>query len=164
MTIEHDINLDEAPGAARAERLVVVGVDGSEASSVALRWAAEEARLRGANMKVVQAWHIPSLGYGAYVVPASGYEDWGKEESASLDEQLDEQLAAVLGDDPKVAVVREVKEGPAAQAIIEAAENAELVVVGSRGRGGFSGLLLGSVSAQVAHHAHCPVVIVRNGA
>ncbi|MGH9114911.1 MAG: universal stress protein [Acidimicrobiales bacterium] len=143
----------------QCEQLVVVGVDGSGASSMALRWAATEARLRGATLKVVQAWHIPSLGYGAYIVPPDGFEDWAKQASTSLAEQL----AKVLGDEPGVAVVREVVEGPAAKAILKAAEGAELVVVGSRGRGGFSGLLLGSVSAQVAHHARCPVTIVREG-
>ena len=141
-------------------RLVVVGVDGSEASSAALRWAADEARLRGATLKVVEAWHVPSVGYGAYVaLPPDSFEDWAKQTSASLEEQL----TKVLGEEPGPSVVREVLEGPAAKAILEAATGAELVVVGSRGRGGFSGLLLGSVSAQVAHHARCPVTIVPEG-
>ncbi|HLI53683.1 MAG TPA: universal stress protein [Acidimicrobiales bacterium] len=150
----------EGSGADRRERLVVVGVDGSESSSAALRWAADEARLRGATLKVVEAWHIPSVGYGAYVAIPEGFEDWAKEAAASLEEQL----AEVLGDEPGVTVVREVVEGPAAKVILDAAEGAELLVVGSRGRGGFSGLLLGSVSAHVAHHAPCPVTIVRTKA
>lgn len=142
------------------EPLVVVGVDGSDGSSAALRWAAAEARLRGATLMVVQAWHIPSIGYGTYAaVPTDGFEGWGKQAAADLDEQV----SKVLGPEPEVTVVKEVVEGPAARVILDAADRAELVVVGSRGRGGFSGLLLGSVSAHVAHHAHCPVTIVHAG-
>ncbi len=154
MARTEELGRGEATG---TERSVVVGVDGSRGSSAALRWAADEARLRGARLKVVRAWHIPSVSYGAYVVLPNDFEDWGKEAAAALEEQV----ATVLGEVPQVPVVREVREGPAAKAILDAAEGADLVVVGSRGRGGFSGLLLGSVSSQVAHHAHCPVVIVR---
>ncbi len=137
---------------------VVVGVDGSPASSAALRWAAEEARLRGTKLKVVRAWQFPAVGYGDTVaLPPGTVESWGEEATAGLEEQL----ATVLGPDPQVEIVSEVTEGPAAAVILEAARDAQLVVVGSRGRGGFAGLLLGSVSAQVAHHAPCPVTIVR---
>jgi len=140
------------------QRLVVVGVDGSRASSAALRWAAEEARVRGATLKVVHAWHLPTFGYGAYLATAdAGFVDWAKQASASLGEQV----AEVLGEDPGMPVIAEVSPGLAPQVIVDAADGAELVVVGSRGRGGFAGLLLGSVSAQVAHHAPCPVTIVR---
>jgi nucleotide-binding universal stress UspA family protein len=152
--------VEPPPGPKAPARFVVVGVDGSEGSSAALRWAVDEARLRGATLKVVQAWHVPTVAYGGYLaVPLEGLEDWAKETSAALEEQL----AEVLGDDPGVVVVREVVEAPAAKAVVEAARGADLVVVGSRGRGGFSGLLLGSVSAHVAHHAPCPVTIVRQG-
>jgi nucleotide-binding universal stress UspA family protein len=150
----------QAQASAGAQRFVAVGVDGSAASSNALRWAADEARLRRTtlNLKVVHAWHVPTFGYGAYLgAAADGFEDWAK----LARESLDEQVANVLGDDPGLPVVSEVVSGMAAEVVVEAAEGAELVVVGSRGRGGFSGLLLGSVSAQVAHHAPCPVTIVR---
>lgn len=82
---------------------VVVGVDGSEASSVTLRWAADEARLSGATLKAVAARHIPSLGYGAYTtVFPEGFEDWSKETSALPEEQL----IRVLGEEPGLSVVR----------------------------------------------------------
>jgi len=146
------------PGA--SERLVVVGVDGSKGSSAALRWAADEARLRGATLKVVRAWQVPTFSYGGYLpMPQQGLEDWAKENSSALEQQL----AEVLGEDPGVAVLREVVEAPPALAVVEAAKGAELVVVGSRGHGGFAGLLLGSVSVHVAFHAPCPVTIVRPG-
>jgi nucleotide-binding universal stress UspA family protein len=141
-----------------ADPVVVVGVDGSRASSAALRWAADEARLRGARLKVVRAWQFPAVGYGDAALPPGTVESWEAETSAALEEQL----AQVLGPTPDVEVLQEVIEGPAAAVILEAAKDAQLVVVGSRGRGGFSELLLGSVSAQVAHHARCPVTIVRS--
>jgi len=143
-----------AGGASQAKPFIVVGVDGSDRSSGALRWAAHESRLRGAALHVVHAWQMPALSYAAYV-PANAYD--GSEVAAS---SLDAQLGAVLGNPTDMVVVPKVTEGPAAQAILEAAKGAELVVVGSRGLGGFRGLLLGSVSTQVAHHATCPVVIV----
>jgi len=143
------------PGAHDAERrFIVVGVDGSKSSSQALAWAAEEARLRGASLMVVRAWNVPAFVYGPFSAPPPA-DDFRKNALARLDEQVEE----VLGKSPAVPVVREVREGPAAEVILEASEGAEMVVVGSRGLGGFSGLLLGSVSAQVAHHARCPVTI-----
>jgi nucleotide-binding universal stress UspA family protein len=145
----------ERPGANRPR--VVVGVDGSEASSAALRWAAEEARLRHAVLHVVHAWHIPAVGYAGWAgVPVNDGVDWAQESAAGLAAQVE----ATLGDAPQLEVVREVVEGPAVAALLEAAQGAELVVVGSRGRGGFAGLRLGSVSAHVVHHARCPVTVV----
>jgi nucleotide-binding universal stress UspA family protein len=137
-------------------QLVVVGVDGSDPSSVALAWAAEEARIRGATLKVVHAWHVPSVAY-AGPAPVVDQSQW-IEESQGI---LDEQVRKVLGDEPAVDVVTELWEGPSAQAVIDAAKDADMLVVGSRGRGGFAGLLLGSVSTQIVHHARCPVVVVR---
>ncbi|MDA8301236.1 MAG: universal stress protein [Actinomycetota bacterium] len=141
-----------------SERVIVVGVDGSKSSSGALSWAAGEARLRGTTLKVVRAWRVPVLAYGPYVSPPP-LSDFKK----SAEALLDEQVKTVLGGDPGVTVVREVAEGPAAEVIVAASAGAEMVVVGSRGLGGFAGLLLGSVGAQVAHHAHCPVTIWRSG-
>jgi nucleotide-binding universal stress UspA family protein len=158
------------------ERVIVVGVDGSKSSSEALKWAAEEARLRGATLKVVRAWQVPAFayGYGAYVQPATAVVDWRSESEALLDDQVRAVLGEAtgssegprngLGELAGLTVVSEVLEGPAAQVLIEAAGGAELLVVGSRGLGGFSGLLLGSVSAQLAHHAPCPLTIVRDRA
>ena len=150
----------EQPSAADAAgteaRVVVVGVDGSPPSSRALALAAEEARWRHARLRVIAAWSFPTFAAGAYV-PAEAYEDVPEELAAAVDAQVGE----VLGPHLELEVDQIVTEGPAAQAILEAAKDADLVVVGSRGRGGFGGLLLGSVSSQVVHHAHCPVLVAR---
>ncbi len=135
---------------------IVVGVDGSEASHAALRWALREARLRGLPLLALHAWVCPSLGLGRR---PPGYE--GFREAAG--ELLDEALAACAGAARGVEVERVVVEGAPAEELLAAAEDAELLVLGSRGLGGFAGLLLGSVSQQCAHHARCPVVIVRGG-
>jgi nucleotide-binding universal stress UspA family protein len=135
---------------------VVVGVDGSRSSKEALAWAAEEARLRGATLRLVHAWHVPATAYMAYAVPLDAA---ALEKAAS--ELLEEVARDVLGEQPDVPTVHEVVEGPPVEVIVEASKAAALVVVGSRGLGGFSGLLLGSVSSQVAHRAHCPVTIWR---
>jgi nucleotide-binding universal stress UspA family protein len=93
------------PGYGGPQRLVVAGVDGSKVSSETLRWAAQEARLRGATLKVVHAWHLPTFGYGAYLATADGGSvDWAKRDSASLEERV----AEVLGNDPGMPVIGEV--------------------------------------------------------
>jgi nucleotide-binding universal stress UspA family protein len=162
--------------------VVVVGIDGSEGSSKALAWAAQEARMRGAVPRVVHAWRFPSLSDAAYLqaktrAEPSGlspsdetaYDEFRSEvismsgdEPGEAEASVASQIAAVLGPYPDVPLEREVKQGRATQVILEAAEGADLVVVGSRGRDGFAGLLLGSVSSQVAHHAHCPVTLVHS--
>lgn len=159
MTITNDREAPTASAEAAAERVIVVGVDGSESSSAALEWAAKEALLRGATLRVVHAWHLPTMAYaGAGYVPVPSLESVGEDVAVALSSQV----ADVLGAHQDVTVEPRVAEGPAAQVLLDAAEGNEMVVVGSHGRGGFTGLLLGSVSAQVAHHAHCPVVIVRS--
>jgi nucleotide-binding universal stress UspA family protein len=160
--------------------VVVVGIDGSEGSSKALAWAAQEARMRGAVLRVVHAWRPRRLSEAAYLQAStagepSGLSSWDEKvndeyrsqvlsmtggEPGEAEASVDSQVTAVLGPSPDVPVEREVKEGKATQVILEAARDADLVVVGSRGRDGFAGLLLGSVSSQVAHHAHCPVTVV----
>ncbi len=136
--------------------VVVVGVDGSAGSSDALRWAADEARAHHAALRVVHAWVLPTMIYPAYG-PASMYEDMPVQAEARARAQVDE----VLGADPGVPVDVVVREGRPAEVVLDEAKGADMVVVGSRGRGGFAGLLLGSVSTQVVHHAACPVVVVR---
>ena len=136
-----------------ARPVVVVGLDGSDHSSAALRWAAEEVRLRSATLTAVSVWHVPTVGYMAIPVPVADMR-------TAAEEMVDKQIATVLGSDPGIEIQREIREGPPAMQLLEAAKDATLIVVGSRGRGGFSGLVLGSVSAQVAHHAACPVTIV----
>jgi nucleotide-binding universal stress UspA family protein len=140
---------------------IVVGVDGSEASVKALRFALDEARIHGAELKAVSAWHVPVIVYEAGWAPVPiDLTVYPKAAQAALDKSLQDANAAGSG----VTVKTHVCEGQAADVICHEAEGAELLVVGSRGLGGFRGLLLGSVSQQCAHHAPCPVVIVHNGA
>jgi len=129
---------------------IVVGVDGSEEARRALGWAAAEARLRHASLRVVHAYQGPASftqeGTAADRARAEA-ELIVKGELASIDcEAVDAEATAVAGSAPF--------------ALLQASKDADLLVVGSRGRHGFPGLLLGSVSQQLAHHARCPVVIV----
>jgi len=138
---------------------IVVGVDGSEASLRALRFAIDEARVHGADVKAVNAWHVPPLAYGAGMGPVPiDLAAYPQVAHARLEESLREIEAADSG----VTVIPVVREGRPAHILCEEAKNADLLVVGARGLGGFRGLLLGSVSQECAHHAGCPVVIVRN--
>jgi len=139
---------------------IVVGVDGSESSRAALRWAYDEAASHGASLTVVTAWHPPPLPqispYGS--LPPGGYFDQPKHNALAL---LD-GLTAGLGDKrPRVDVRTVVEEGNPVQVLIEQSAGADLVVVGSRGHGGFAGMLLGSVSHHLVAHSNCPVVVVR---
>jgi nucleotide-binding universal stress UspA family protein len=135
---------------------IVVGVDGSAGSIEALRFAIDEARLLNTNVKAVAAWHVPPLAYGAgWSVPVDA-ESFRTSAEAALAKTLEEVGVADCG----VQVTQEVKLGQPAVVLCEEARGADLLVVGSRGLGGFRGLLLGSVSQQCAHHAPCPVVIV----
>ncbi|GAA1432224.1 hypothetical protein GCM10009616_21180 [Microlunatus lacustris] len=136
---------------------VLVGVDGSEGSQRALRWAAEEARQHQAALHVLSTWLAPAALVGVKY-------DGGWTESSSLQQltrRLQDDAVATLGDDHGLVVQQDVAEGHAAQRLVEASAGADLVVVGSRGHGGFAGMLLGSVSQHVAAHAHCPVTVVR---
>ena len=136
---------------------IVVGVDGSENSRRALEWAIDEARIRQARLTVVSAWQIPNVVLSSPVATAA-YDDDVWRDAAT--ETLDTALKSVATDVLPVEIDRQVIEGPAARVLVDAAKDADMIVVGSRGRGGFTGLLLGSVSQHVAHHARCPVVIV----
>ena len=134
---------------------IVVGVDGSAGSIDALRFAIEEAQVINATVKAVAAWHVPPAAYGiGWSVPIED-ESWRLAAEAKLTKALEEVDAANCG----VTVTPELVRGQPADALCEAAEGAALLVVGSRGLGGFRGLLLGSVSQQCAHHAPCPIVI-----
>ncbi len=140
--------------------VIVVGMDGSESAADALRWAAAEARLRSARLRVVHAWNVPTIAYaGSGFVPPSSFEDDLRQAAeASLGQWLDDAKADLEG----VEVEHHATEGHSSTVLVEAAADADLVVVGSRGLGGFSELLLGSVSHEVAQRAHCPVVIIRS--
>ena len=135
---------------------VVVGVDGSPASKDALRWAGDFARQAGAPLEVVSAWHWPVSMVVALPVP----QDF--DPVAEAESSLKKILAEVLGDDPGLSITTRVEGRPAAAVLIDASEGARLLVVGSRGHGGFTGLLLGSVSEQCTRYAACPVVVVRH--
>jgi len=137
----------------------VVGVDGSEGSLHALRWAVEEARVRGARLRAVFAWEPPVQvigGYGWMVPTASMLAEYER----LARERLDEALASLAAGLEGVEVERTVVHGAPAQVLLDAAQGAAALVLGTRGHGGFVGLLLGSVGQQCSHHASCPVVIV----
>jgi len=139
---------------------IVVGVDGSEESKAALRWALDEGRLRSASVRAIYAWAFPHMAtWSGYIAPAQLNID-------ALQHDAEELLDSVIAEanTEGVDVGRAAVQGSAAQVLVEAAAEADLLVVGSRGHGGFAGLLLGSVSQQCAHHAPCPVVIVRGEA
>ena len=139
---------------------VIVGIDGSEQSMEALQFAAEEAKLRHVPLRVVHAFEVPITGAwtaGAVIDP---------EPFEQIARNLVDNAITALGSDLEgVAVVERVVEpGGVVTVLMDGASKDDLIVVGSRGLGGFKGLLLGSVSHQVALHAPCPVVVVRGGA
>jgi nucleotide-binding universal stress UspA family protein len=142
--------------------VIVVGVDQSEGAKAALRFALEEARLRQAKLRVVHAWQFGYIGAPGFEgsLPAVGGDLAEFHEAAEA--ALDETLRGVVADG--VAIERRVDQGAAAPVLIEESRDADVLVVGSRGHGGFAQLLLGSVSQQCAQHAFCPVVIVRDTA
>ena len=136
---------------------IVVGYDGSDGSETALQFALAEARLRGADLRIVAAWATPAGAYaGMAYVPTF---DLREVEQEAANARLAAAVEA-LGADTGVAIETVATEGHASSVLIEQAAGADLLVVGSRGHGGFASLLLGSTSQQVAHHAPCPVVIV----
>jgi nucleotide-binding universal stress UspA family protein len=135
------------------EHRIVVGVDGSRHSVAALRWGAFQAAALGARLEGVTAWEYPpSFGWAS--VPS----DW--DPVKDMEKVLQEAVREAFGDEQPAALELSVREGGAAPVLIEASRGATMLVVGSRGHGGFAGLLLGSVSAGVAEHAPCPVLIV----
>ncbi|WP_344979454.1 universal stress protein [Streptosporangium fragile] len=137
---------------------VVVGVDGSASSFQAVAWAAEEAALRGAPLRVVHA--ALRWAYDVPLVPQPAH--WGADAEASVRELLRQATERAHAAAPGLEVTTEVVDGAAAGALAAAAGTAQLAVVGSRGRGGFTGLLLGSVGRDLAAEAPCPVVVVRH--
>jgi nucleotide-binding universal stress UspA family protein len=133
---------------------IVVGVDGSAPSLDALRWAVGQARLTGDAIEVVSAWWPPSA-YGGFPVIAE--EDW--------QQNAERALETALFQVPETADVTSncsVVPGHPVSVLLEQAAGASLLVVGSRGHGGFTGMLLGSVSQHLVAHAPCPVVVVRH--
>jgi nucleotide-binding universal stress UspA family protein len=135
------------------EQRIVVGVDGSPASLVALQWAVRQASLTGAVVEAVTSWQVPAT-YGGYPVDAG--TDWRANAHAIQDTAVKEALG-----DEATALVRSVVRGHPVPVLLDAATGAELLVMGNRGHGGFAGLLLGSVGEHVVAHASCAVVVVR---
>ena len=140
---------------------IVVGIDGSESSLEALRFAVDEARLRRDRLRLVHAWSAVPLAPVATApyVSVGALPELERSVAEAAQHVLDEALSKVDADG--VDVEQRVVKGQAPAALLEAAEDADMVVVGSRGHGGFTGLLLGSVGHALTHHAHCPVVVVR---
>ena len=138
---------------------VLVGVDGSEGSRRALAWAAAEAREHGAKLRVLAAWNPtpPPVGIGYAGYPTAEVPNLQK----TSEQSLADTVTDVLGPDHGLDITQEVLEGHPAQLLIDASEDADLVVVGCRGHGGFAGMLLGSVSQHLAAHAHGPVAVIR---
>ena len=141
----------EGPGVGAGR--IVVGVDGSAHSEQALRWAASLAALFGARLEAVSAWDFPASS-GWTSIPS----DW--DPARDMRKVLDDSVRAAFGDQPPAGLQRQVREGGAAKVLLDASQGAIMLVVGSRGHGGFAGLLLGSVSANVAEHAVCPVLVI----
>jgi len=136
---------------------IVVGVDGSEGSRLALRWAAEEAALRSAALEVIHTYE--SVQTVERIVTAAQAETFSRAVAEAAREVLDSMIVEVEG----VEVRAHAIESPnPAETLVERSKGAEMLVVSSRGRGSFKSLLLGSVSQQCAHHATCPVAIVRS--
>jgi nucleotide-binding universal stress UspA family protein len=143
--------MTEGPGTGAGR--IVVGVDGSQPSQQALRWGAQLAAVFGAGLDAVTAWEFPaSYGWGS--VPS----DW--DPAQDMRTVLGQTVQEVFGDQPLAGLRRLVNEAGAAGVLLDASQGAIMLVVGSRGHGGFTGLLLGSVSANVAEHASCPVLVI----
>ncbi|GAA2899157.1 universal stress protein [Streptosporangium fragile] len=143
------------PGAEEVRREVVVGVDDSPRSEPALAYAFEQARLRGAVLRVVHAWQLPVHAFA----PEAVYDM--DEVRRAQHEVVRERLGAWREKFPEVTVVDDVRGAHPVDALTDASTRADLVVVGSRGMGVIGSALLGSVSRGVLHHAHCPVAVVR---
>ncbi|WP_371799061.1 universal stress protein [Streptomyces sp. NBC_01707] len=140
---------------------IVVGVDGSDSSKQALRWAVRQAQLTGGVVEAVTAWDFPQFHGALGWLPPSSSDEAAVEGRARR--ELAEAIEETVGSQPPVEVRTEVRYGTAAGVLLDAARGASMLVVGSRGLGGFSGLLLGSVAQHCTQHAACPVVVMRDG-
>ena len=141
------------------EPRIVAGVDGSPSSVSALRWAVRQAGLTGAAVDAVIAWHYPVTGGGSGLAPMVTAGAFDFEENA--EKVLADAMSAAVDPGSGVPVRPLAVEGDPAQVLLDASDGADLLVVGSRGHGGFTEALLGSVSQHCVHHAHCPVVVIR---
>jgi len=135
---------------------ILVGLDGSKQSRAALAWAARQAALTSAPLTVITTWSFPP-DYG-YPVAWPADLDF----AADAKSELESSIHDVLGPNSSIAITALVVEGHPSLVLVDASKSAALLVVGSRGHGEFTGMLLGSVSEFVSTHAHCPVVIIRD--
>jgi nucleotide-binding universal stress UspA family protein len=145
-----------AEGATTTRCPIVVGVDGSESSLAALRWAVRQAELTGAPLEIVSAWEWP-VSFLGWETPLP--DDYDPSDEARR--QLDKAVSAVLTPGDAIEVRRSVIEGHPAPVLEALSKTADLVVIGSHGHGEFAGMLLGSVSEHCITHCHCPVVVTR---
>jgi nucleotide-binding universal stress UspA family protein len=132
---------------------IVVGVDGSEHGNAALRWAVDEAKVHESEVVAVFAWQLPLVG-----IPGAVDRD---EMEMICKAFVADAVETVVRDTP-VPITKLVAEGDVRASLIEAAKNADMLVLGSRGRGGFARFKLGSVSQECVQHVACPVVIIRH--
>lgn len=144
---------------------IVVGVDGSKTSLAALRWAAEEAGFRDARLVAVSAWTFvppaPLAEPGMVPMPSADLPGQLDAERVAAEEELDAAFTEAFPEGPPIEIERMLVEGDPAEVLEAEARQADLVVVGSRGRSGIAAALLGSVSRHVVGHAACPVVVVK---
>jgi nucleotide-binding universal stress UspA family protein len=137
------------------QRRIVVGVDGSEGSKEALRWAVRQAGFTGATVEAVIAWQSPA--FFGWAPVGSGDADFAK----IAEETANASIAEVIGPHFPDWIQTRVVEGYPPQVLVQASVDAELLVVGSRGYGGFADALLGSVSTFCVHHAYDPITVIR---
>jgi nucleotide-binding universal stress UspA family protein len=137
--------------------MIVVGIDGSEGGEAALAFAAREAAVHKARLRVVTAWQTPYAAYTGGFMPPPDLSDTVKEGAEGIAARAADRAVEL---EPSVYCEHEAVEGHPAEVLTNESRNASLVVVGSRGHGSFASLLLGSTSHQVVQHAHCPVAIV----
>jgi nucleotide-binding universal stress UspA family protein len=146
---------------------IVVGIDGSEDSKDALRWAARQAELTATPVTAVMAWQLPVTFGTVWQMPATygrSHDLSQVDFSADAKKTLDAALEEVLGAGAHVPLTPQLVNGHPAPVLIEASRHAALLVVGRSGHGGFAGMLIGSVSQHCVSHAACPVVVVRHAA
>jgi nucleotide-binding universal stress UspA family protein len=141
--------------------MIVVGADGSEGAGAALEFAAEEAALRNAPLRIVSAWEVPVMAYGGGPTPPPPLDQETLDAfQAGAQKIADDAVSVVKKLQPSLEVEAVTVSAQPADALVAQGADADLIVVGRRGLGGFRSLLLGSVSQQVVHHASCPVVVV----
>lgn len=144
--------------------IIVVGFDGSEHSQWALDWAVDEARRRDGQLRLVTAWSKPLMAWFPAVLETAAGEIATEESPEQMAAAVQAQALNSVSGDGIAATGQLVHSDSPASAILDAATDADLVVVGSRGHGGFAGLSVGSVSTQVVNHAPCPVLVVNSAA